>query len=156
MRALVAERAFYARIAKLGNAGLVLLALGGSAASMLEAQSTLEAREIRRFAAEEAHQGVATDANFFYAIADHAIGKYDKKTGERVAEWKGKPPAFIHINSCSAVKAELVCAMSNFPGMPMISSVERFDLASLRHLGTHAFGRGRGSLTWIDWHEGSW
>ncbi len=46
--------------------------------------------------------------------------------------------------------------MSNFPGVPMISSMERFDRSTLKHVGTHAFGPGRGSLTWIDWHEGSW
>lgn len=113
------------------------------------------AHELRRFTAEEANQGVATDSSFFYAIADHAIGKYDKQTGKRVAQWKGDPPAFIHINSCFAVRTELVCAMSNFPGVPMISSIERFDRATLRHAGTHAFGPGHGLLTWIDWHDGS-
>ena len=120
------------------------------------AQSAPEAHELRRFTAEEAHQGVATDADFFYAIGDHEIGKYSKQTGKRVAQWKGEPPSFIHINSCSAWKTELVCAMSNFPGVPMTSSVERFDRATLKHTGTHAFGPGRGSLTWIDWHQGSW
>ena len=92
---------------------------------------------------QEANQGVATERDFFYAIADHDIGKYSKQTGKRVAQWHGEPPAFIHINSCSAVGTELVCAMSNFPGVPMISSVERFDRATLRHTGTHALGPGR-------------
>lgn len=131
------------------GAGL-LLAISASA------QATLQAREVRRFQAEEAHQGVATDERYFYAIADHEIGKYNKATGKRVGGWKGEPPAFIHINSCTAVKTELVCAMSNFPGVPMISSVERFDRATMRHTGTHSFGPGHGSLTWIDWHRGSW
>lgn len=131
-------------------ASLLLLAAVGSA------QIAPEAIELRRFTAEEARQGVATDERFFYAIADHEIGKYDKQTGKKLAEWKGEPPAFIHINSCSVKGAELVCAMSNFPGVPMISSVERFDKATLRHTGSHAFGPTHGSLTWIDWYDGSW
>lgn len=114
------------------------------------------ATELRRFTAAEANQGVATDKDSVYAIADHEIGKYSKATGKQTAHWQGAPPDFIHINSCSVVQAELVCAMSNFPGVPQTSSVERFDPATLKHLGTHAFGPGRGSLTWIDWHAGSW
>lgn len=140
--------------ARLVAAASLLACFGLSVA--LQPQSSLEAHEIRRFTAEEANQGVATDADFFYAVADHDIGKYSKQTGQRVAQWKGEPPAFIHINSCSALKSELVCAMSNFPGVPMTSSVERFDRATLKHSGSHAFGPGRGSLTWIDWHQGSW
>lgn len=134
------------------SAGLLTPLLAASA----RAQSLQEAHELRRFSAAEAKQGVATDADFFYAIADHEIGKYDKETGKRVAQWSGEPPAFIHINSCSAIKTELLCAMSNFPGTPMISSVERFDRATLKHTGTHAFGSVHGSMTWIDWHAGSW
>lgn len=99
---------------------------------------------------------MATVRDFFCAIADHEIGKYEKATGKRVAQWKGEPPALIYINRCTVIKAELVCAMSNFPGVPMIRSVERFDRATLRHTGSHAFGPGHGSMTWIDWHEGSW
>ncbi len=133
------------------TAGMVALSCAAA-----HAQATPTAHEIRRFSAEEANQGVATDANFFYAIDDHAIGKYSKATGKRVARWQGQPPAFIHINSCTAIGTELVCAMSNFPGVPQISSVEYFDRATLKHLRSHSFGRGRGSLTWIDWHNGSW
>lgn len=114
------------------------------------------ATELRRYPAAEAKQGVATDRDSFYAIADHEIGRYSKATRQRLAHWLGQPPAFIHINGCSVVNRELVCAMSNFPGVPQTSSVERFDPVTLRHLGTHAFGPGRGSLTWIDWHAGSW
>ena len=138
------------KVKVLATALLVVVAVAAGA------QAAPEAHELRRFSAEEANQGVATDEHFFYAIADHEIGKYDKETGKRVAQWKGEPPAFIHINSCSAVKGDLVCAMSNFPGVPMTSSVETFDRATLRHTSTHALGPGHGSLTWIDWHAGSW
>ena len=40
--------------------------------------------------------------------------------------------------------------------MPQASSIEWFDTASLTHVRSHSLGPGRGSLTWLDWHEGSW
>ena len=45
--------------------------------------------ELRRFKAAEANQGVAVDAEFFYAIDNHAIGKYRKDTGARWV-WLGE------------------------------------------------------------------
>lgn len=115
------------------------------------------ATEIRRITASEANQGVASDSRYVYAIADNEIGKYDKATGKRIAHWEGDKSVFIHMNSCSYVMGELVCAMSNFPGIPMASSVEWFSTAgNITHLRSHSFGPGRGSLTWIDWHNGSW
>ena len=120
----------------------------------LQAQT---ANELRRVPAAEAHQGIASDARFLYAIDDSEIGKYDKATGKRVAGWKGDHAVFIHINSCSVIRAELVCAMSNFPQLPMASSVEWFSTATMKHLRSHSFGPlGPGSLTWIEWHDGSW
>lgn len=44
--------------------------------------------ELRRFKAEEARQGVAVDAEFFYAITNEAIGKYRKDNGAKAGEWK--------------------------------------------------------------------
>jgi len=41
-------------------------------------------QELRRFKAAEARQAVAVDAHHFYAIDNRAIGKYDKRTGERI------------------------------------------------------------------------
>jgi hypothetical protein len=38
----------------------------------------------------------------------------------------------------------------------MASSVEFFELDNLRHVRSHSLGSGRGSLTWLDWHAGSW
>lgn len=114
------------------------------------------AKELRRIPAAEANQGVASDARFVYAIEDSRIGKYDKTTGKRVALFEGDPKVFIHMNSCSVVRAELVCAMSNFPNLPQISSVEWFSTTDLKHLRSHSFGPTRGSMTWIDWHDGSW
>lgn len=112
--------------------------------------------ELKRFFAEEAKQGVAADERHVYVNTNSAIGKYDKRTGARVAHWSGDPVQFIHMNSCAVVERELVCAASNYPGVPMASSVEIFDPETLRHIRTRSLGPGRGSLTWLDWHDGSW
>ncbi len=114
------------------------------------------ATELRRIPAKEANQGVASDVLYVYAIADSEIGKYDKKTGKLVEHWEGDPKVFIHMNSCSVLNTQLVCAMSNFPNLPMSSSVEFFNTKKLEPVKSHSFGPGRGSLTWIDWHNGSW
>ncbi len=118
--------------------------------------TTAAAKELRRLPAPEANQGVASDARFVYAIDDSRIGKYDKATGMRVALFEGDPNVFLHMNSCSVLATELVCAMSNFPQLPMVSSVEWFDTRTMKHLRAHSFGPTRGSLTWIDWHSGAW
>lgn len=113
--------------------------------------------EVRRIPAPEAHQGVASDGEFIYAIGDHALGKYRKTTGERVAGWecpKGEP--LIHMNAGIVYRGVLVCAHSNFPGVPMMSSVEQFDLATLKPVGSRSLGRTDGSLTWIDRYQDGW
>ena len=113
--------------------------------------------ETRRFPAPEARQGVAADDKFLYVIANHALGKYRKDTGERVAGWecpKGEP--LTHLNAGIIHKRRLYCAHSNFPGVPMLSSVEIWDTATMKHVGSHSFGRTDGSLTWIDRRNGRW
>jgi outer membrane protein assembly factor BamB len=113
--------------------------------------------ETRRIPAPEAHQGVASDGEFIFAIGDHVLGKYRKSTGERVGGWecpKGDP--LIHMNAGVVFRGILYCAHSNFPGVPMMSSVELFDPATMQPAGSHSFGRTDGSLTWIDRHGDGW
>jgi hypothetical protein len=113
--------------------------------------------ELRRVPAAEAHQGVVSDGEFIYAIGDCAIGKYRAQSGERVAVWecpKGEP--LIHLNAGIVWRGVLYCAHSNFPGVPMTSSVELFDPATLKHIGSHSLGRTDGSLTWIDRYQDGW
>lgn len=107
------------------------------------------AKEISRLPAPEASQGVAVDARYLYAVGNSEIGKYDRKTGERVALWKGDPHEFPHMNSCAVVGAEMVCATSNYPATPMTSAVEVFDPAKMTHLRTVSLGHQFGSLTWV-------
>jgi hypothetical protein len=106
--------------------------------------------------AEEARQGVAVDARYFYAISNNVIGKYDKKTGKRVAQWEGEGRLYPHMNSCVVDGPQLVCAASNHPSVPMASSVEFFDTATLRHVSSIALPPYPGSLTWIERHGQDW
>lgn len=113
--------------------------------------------ELRRFPVPEAGQGVVVDGDYFYALNNFTVAKYRKATGERVALWDGgKGGPIIHLNAGIVHAGKLYCAHSNYPGVPMLSSVEIFDLETLRHLGSHSFGRMDGSLTWLDRREGKW
>ncbi len=109
------------------------------------------------FPAPEARQGVAVDSDHLYVISNFEIGKYDKTTHARVATWKcpeGDP--LIHLNAGIVIDGRLYCAHSNYPEVPMTSSVEVWDAATLEHIESHSFGIGRGSLTWIDRKDGHW
>jgi hypothetical protein len=139
---------------------VLLFALAGSAAAEPAAppapvaQGSVEV--VRRIPAAEAKQGVAVDRRYLYAVDNSTIGKYDKKTGAKTAEWKGDPAVFPHLNSCAVIGAELVCASSNYPQVPHASSVEIFDPRTLKHTRSVSLGQGRGSLTWVDRKDGAW
>jgi hypothetical protein len=128
-----------------------------AAAATAAQQSARELAEVTRFAAPEARQGVAVDARHFYAVTDRAIGKYDKQTGTLVAKWEGpRDGPIIHLDSGVILDGKLYAAHSNYPHEPMTSSVEIYDAASLKPVGSHSFGIMWGSLTWIDRHDGAW
>ncbi len=112
---------------------------------------------LRRIPVEEAHQGVAVDEAAIYVIDTRRIAKLDKRSGERLAAWDGsQDPAIIHFNDGVVVNGALYVSHSNYPGIPMTSSLELFDLETLEHIGTHSFGVRHGSLTWVDFHKGHW
>jgi len=112
--------------------------------------------EVRRFRAAEARQGVAADAHHVYAIDDRRIGKYAKRSGERVAGWNApEGGGFVHLNGGVVLDGRLYCAHSNYPGIPMLSSIEIFDTASLAHVASHGFGIFQGSATWLDRRDGA-
>lgn len=128
----------------------------GALLFLAAATTQVAAGEVLRMPAEEAKQGVVADARYVYAISNSEIGKYDRKTRRRVARWQGDPDLFKHMNSCRLLAREIVCAASNYPDVPMASSIEWFDTRRMQHVRTHSLGPGRGSLTWLDWHDGSW
>ena len=116
----------------------------------------LQAKEVRRHEAPEARQGVAVDDRHFYAITNSGIGKYAKATGRKVGEWSGDGRRITHLNSCAVIARELVCANSNYPQVPMASSVEIFDPETMRHVRSIPLGMGLGSLTWVERKDGRW
>ncbi len=132
-----------AKLASVGCGGFALfvLAFGFPVAPNASAQDRPRRfEEVRRFSADEARQGVAVDERHFYAISNRRIGKYDKESGERVGGWEGAPDGpIIHLDSGIVLDDRLYCAHSNYPGVPMVSSIEVFETA-----------------TWIDRADGHW
>lgn len=115
------------------------------------------ATELKRWHVMEANQGVAVDAEHFYGIGNHALVKHRKDTGERVAEWFGpRAGAIIHLNSGWVDGDRLLLSHSNFPQLPMASSLEVYDARSLQPLESHSLGMRLGSLTWAVRHQGFW
>lgn len=119
----------------------------------------LEAEEIARFSAPEAGQGAAADRAHVYAIVNAEIGRYDRETGERTGTWSAPRSGPIqHINSCivDLDDARLLCANSNFPDVPMASSIEIFDTQTMTHVDSRSLGLTDGSLVWFDRFEDGW
>ena len=114
------------------------------------------AETVRRLPAPEARQGVAVGPHDLYAVANHRIARYDKRTGGKRASWEGDKGRYPHLNSCAVIGRDLVCALSNFPAVPQWSSVEFFDPVTLAHRRTVSLRQAIGSLTWIDRHDGAW
>jgi hypothetical protein len=113
--------------------------------------------ETRRFPAAEAKQGVVSDGEFLYVISDRAIGKYRAATGEKVSVWAdAENGPIIHLNAGIIRDGKLYCAHSNYPTVPMLSSIEVWDTATLRHVASHSLGRTDGSLTWVDRRDDRW
>jgi outer membrane protein assembly factor BamB len=105
---------------------------------------------VRTWKTTEANQGVAVDAEHFYAIDDRAIGKYEKTTGRKVGEWRAPAGSTVkHLNSGVVVGGQLLIAHSNFPAKPDESTLEYFDVETLRPAGRKIFEHPPGSLTWL-------
>lgn len=124
------------------------------AAILAEAPITTVVQTIK---APEAYQGVAVDEDYVYAIDTKAIAKYDKKTGKRIARWKAsKKDKIIHLDSGVIVDGKLYAGHSNFPGIPMESSIEIWDAKTLKYIESIPLGAAYGSCTWIDRYAGAW
>ena len=105
--------------------------------------------EVARFKAAAAKQAVAVDDKYFYAIDNTTIVKYDMN-GDSVGAWVNTVDNPLkHINSGIVVGNKLYCAHSNYPDIPMASSIEIFDTKTMRHEKTISFGIETGSCTWV-------
>ncbi len=119
---------------------------------------SLVATTVRSWPAADADQGAAADGDYFYAVDNSAIAKHDRKSGDLVGRWSGEAEGLVrHLNSCFHDDKKLYCANSNYPQLPMGSSAEIFDAATLAPLQSHSFGlMEEGSLTWFDRFGSGW
>ena len=112
---------------------------------------------IREFQLPEAKQAVAVDKDYFYVINNSTIYKHNKTDGKLITSWDGTKSGIKHLNSGVVINGKLYCANSNYPEIPMASSVEIFDVKTLKHIGNHSFGIAEhGSLTWLDQKDEFW
>jgi hypothetical protein len=118
----------------------------------------LEARLLRTYDAFDANQGVGVDRSHFYAVDNTSITTHSRETGAPLLQFAGagEGGALIHMDSGAVHSGRLYAAHSNYNESPMQSSVEVFDARTMEHADSHSFGIDRGSLTWIDRHDGSW
>jgi len=108
------------------------------------------------FNCPEANQGVAVDDDYFYGIGNRQIAKYTKE-GKFVASWKEEDTNLIrHFDGGIIVDGLLYCSHSNFPEVPMASSIEVFDPLDLTHVRTVSLGIEYGSCTWVVRGDDCW
>lgn len=140
------------------GAAFLFLGVGPAASAGAAPIQRLSAPVERTWAAPEARQGVAVDGTHFYAVTNSTIAKYTIDGGTRVGEWAGpRDGAIRHLNSCYAADARLYCANSNYPEVPMASSIEIFAAETLEHVDSHSLGlMEEGSLTFFEPYAGGW
>lgn len=139
----------------LGVLGLLLSMVEMAHAQPLE----FDAKIVRQFDAFDAYQAVAVDKDSFYAINNISVTQHHKETGAVRQRWSANSelsaPLF-HLDSGMVLEGKLYSAHSNYPGWPMTSSVEVWDVATMEHIESHSFGVMLGSFTWLDRYEDSW
>ncbi len=151
------RRQLVARGALAVSAGSLSGLFGAAHASETQPLPRLVADEIGRWRVPEANQAAAVDADHFYGIGNRTLVKHRKDSGARVAEWTspdGGP--IVHFNAGYVARGRLVLAHSNFPQLPMASSLEIHDTTTLAPVSSHSFGFRLGSLTWAVRHRGFW
>jgi len=110
-------------------------------------------KETKRWPAAEAFQAAAADDKYFYAIDSTRVAKYDRATGQRLAESRGDAK---HLNSGFWHDGRLLCAHSNYPAMPERSEIKSLDPRTMELTTWRDFGDFGGSLTWVVRHDNAW
>ncbi|WP_281616168.1 hypothetical protein [Flammeovirga sp. SubArs3] len=110
--------------------------------------------ETKKYDAPHARQAVAATDEFFFVVDNNVIVKRDIVDGKEIKRWEDK--RLKHLNSAYIQNDTLFCAHSNYPSIPMHSSIEMWDINTLEHIGSHSFGIDIGSCTWIVQHEQHW
>ncbi|WP_139263168.1 hypothetical protein [Flammeovirga pacifica] len=109
---------------------------------------------IKTYDAPHARQAVAVTDTHFFVVDNNVIIKRERATGKQEGEWKDD--RLKHLNSAYIQNDTLFCAHSNYPKVPMHSSIEMFDVNTMEHIGAHSFGIDIGSCTWIVEYKGEW
>lgn len=139
---------------------LAIHILSTLAVSSVSAQPPeFDAKIVKQFDAYDAYQAVAIDAGSFYAISNVRLTQHDKNTGRAMQQSTGNLEAsdsLIHLDSGVVLDGKLYAAHSNYPGWPMKSSIEVWDVATMQHIDSHNLGVMLGSFTWLDRYNGSW
>jgi len=138
------------------NSIILLLCISTTTLNSHSQTSNEKFETVHSFQTKEAHQGIAVDKDFFYTINTKNIGKYNKQSGEFISEWKDDSNQIIHLDGGVIVGEKLYCAHSNYPGIPMTSSIEIFNKNTLKHIESHSFGIKYGSCTWADYYNEFW
>ncbi len=118
-----------------------------------------DAKIVQQFDADDAYQAVAVDDAFFYAINNTRIMQHDKNDGRALQQFGDSAATdspLIHLDSGLVLDGKLYAAHSNYPGFPMTSSIEVWDIATGQHVESHSLGVMLGSITWLDRYDGSW
>jgi len=137
------------------KSAILSIMLTGSASLCYSQAKTIT--EVNRFQVSEAKQAVAVDDQYFYVVNNSTISKHSKDDGRQIAGWDGAADGIKHLNSGVVIHGKLYCANSNYPEIPMASSIEIYDTRTMQHIGNHSFGIAEhGSLTWIDQKDGFW
>lgn len=110
-------------------------------------------RETERIPAAEAHQAAAADREFYYAVTNDRIVKYNRADGKQAGVSMG--PA-KHLNSAFLFEGNLLCAHSNYPTVPEQSEIKLLDPKTMQLTTFHDFGNFGGSLTWCVLRENHW
>lgn len=138
---------------------LLLCALCTLLSSNLMAQKidhNRDYREVQRFDAYYAMQGVAVDKHHFYAIENNHITKFTLQ-GDSITTWhEPNKDKIRHINSGFVKGGKLYCTHSNYPKVPMASSIEIFDTRTMQHVKSISLGIDVGSCVWVTEGKNCW
>jgi hypothetical protein len=139
---------------------LAIQGLCAIAASSVCAQPPeFDGKIVQRFDVDNAYQAVAVGQDAFYAISNVRLTRHDKNTGRVLQQWDDGSQLdspLSHLDSGVVLDEKLYSAHSNYPGWPMTSSVEVWDMGNMQHIESHSFGVMLGSFTWLDRYNGSW
>ena len=92
---------------------------------------------------------VAVDRRYFYVISNNEIGKYEKKSGNRIIH---KKLAFKHLSGGKIINGDLV-VINNQSGHTAMIWINPTDLSVIDIMETPFIS---GSLSWIDWAFDRW